>query len=68
MLRTALIPSGVAVVYDPDHPNFVTLQYPGPISEYEAKRMAVMAKQKIGGFIKVKDDAGLVRAETSFWD
>lgn len=47
----------------------VKVHMPGPVSEYDAKRLAKVISDKIGDdfIVKIYDDAGLIRAEKTFF-
>lgn len=63
-LRPTIEKNGARLSYHPDTPQNVTVTLPGPVSEYEAQRLAATVAPWLpkGGGVRVLDNTGLERA------
>ena len=64
-IRPLIEQAGAKLIYT--NPHILRIQLPGPVSEYEAERLAksVLDRLPNGTAVKVLDDVGILRAEAS---
>ena len=64
-IRPLIEQAGAKLIYT--DPHILRIQLPGPVSEYEAERLArsVLDRLPNGTAVKVLDDVGILRAEAS---
>ena len=62
-IRPLIEQAGAKLIYT--NPHILRIQLPGPVSEYEAERLAksVLDRLPNGTAVKVLDDVGILRAE-----